>query len=82
METTQKPGHKNGVSPEQKYIRIQITGMAIFLSWLPAVMLADMYGLRYIIPHLSVLILIISAFVFSFGTVGKQELRERNTRER
>ena len=82
METTQKPGHKNGVNPEQKYIRIQIAGMAIFLSGPVAMQLATYYGLDYIIPQIAALLGIIALVVFFIGLVGKQELKERNTRER
>jgi len=53
--------------------------MAIFLSWPVAMMLATMYGLDYIIPQISVVIISIAVVVFCIGLVGRQELREQNT---
>ena len=82
MERGQRKDSQDGVSPElRKYIRIQIAGMSIFLSWLPAIMLADMYGLTYAVPQISVLLPMVALVVFLIGTVGKQEFKE-NTRER
>ena len=82
MERGQTENRKDGVTPElRKYIRIQIAGMAIFLSWPVAMMLATMYGLDYIIPQISALLIIIALIVFAIGLVGRQELKER-TREK
>ena len=79
METTQKENRQNVLKLDQIFIRIQITGMAIFLSGPVAMILADMYGLKYIIPQLSVLIFYIAVIVFCIGQIGRQELKERNT---
>jgi len=78
MGRSQKKDSQDGISPElRRYIRIQIVGMAIFLSWPVAMMLATMYGLDDIIPQISVLILAIAVIVFCIGLVGRQELKER-----
>jgi len=80
VETDQRKDSQDGISPElRKYIRIQVVGMAIFLSWPVAMMLATMYGLDYIIPQISVVIISIAVVVFCIGLVGRQELREQNT---
>lgn len=82
MGKSQRKDSQDGVSPElRKYIRIQIAGMAIFLSWPVAMMLATMYCLDYIIPQISALLIIIALIVFAIGLVGRQELKER-TREK
>lgn len=83
MERGQREIREDGVSPElRKIIRVQIVGMSIFLSWPVAMMLATMYGLDYIIPQISALLIIIALIVFAIGHVGRQELKERNARER
>ena len=78
METTQKGNCKNVVNPEQKYIRIQIAGMAIFLSWPVAIYLAGYCRLNIAMDILTVLMVLTAVIVFSIGTVGKQELKEHN----
>jgi len=84
METNQRPQREIGkhqINPElRKYIRIQIVGMAIFLSWPVAMMMATMYGLDYIIPQISALLIVVALIVFSIGLVGRQELREHNVK--
>lgn len=82
MERGQTKDSKDGVSPElRKCIRIQTIGMAIFLSWPVAMILADMYGLRTIIPVMSVLMILVAWVVFCIGLVGRQELKEQRERE-
>lgn len=44
-------------------------------------MLATMYGLDYIIPQISVVILALAVVIFCIGHVGRQELKEQRERE-
>lgn len=82
MGTGQRKDSSSQVSPGlRKCIRIQIVGMAIFLSWPVAMMLATMYGLDYIIPQISVVILALAVVIFCIGHVGRQELKEQRERE-
>lgn len=70
------------LDPElQKYIRIQTAGMAIFLSWPVAMMLAAMYGLDGIIPAISVVMIMVAMIIFFIGLVGRQELKEQRDKE-
>lgn len=81
METGQRKDSKLSVSPElRKYIRLQEIGMAVFLSWPVAMMLAAMYGLDAIIPVMSVLLIMVAVIIFAIGHVGRQELKEQSRR--
>ena len=77
METTPRESHKYAIRPERKYIRLQEIGLAHWLAWPTAMMLAAMYGLQHIIPVMSVLLLMVGVIIFAIGYVGRQELRER-----
>lgn len=80
-ERTERENRKGGVNPERKYIRLQEIGLAFFLSWPVAMMVADMYDLQYIIPVMSVLLVYIGVTIFCIGHVGRQELKEQRERE-
>ena len=82
MERGQRENREDGVSPElRRCIRLQILGMAIFLSWPVAMILADMYSLARIIPQISVLMWAISGVIFLVGHVSRQELKEQRKQE-
>ena len=77
METAGRESRKHPVNPERKYIRLQEIGMAHWLTWPVAMMLADMYHVQHIIPIMSVLLIYIGVVIFAIGYVGRQKLREQ-----
>jgi len=81
METTEGTSRKDRVNPARKYIRLQEVGLAFFLSWPVAMMVATIYNLGYIIPIMSVLLIYIGVVIFAIGHVGRQELAERETKK-
>lgn len=82
MERSQGKDSQDRVSPKlRKYIRLQIVGMALFLSWPVAMMLADMYGLDFWIPHISILLVYGGVALFSVGDIGRRRLKEEEERE-
>ena len=81
METTGRGHRKDKVNPARKYIRLQEVGLAFLCAWPVAMQVAAMYGLDIIIPQISVLMLAASIIFFVIGHVGRQELRERETRK-
>ena len=72
---------RKAINPERRYIRVQEVGLAVFLSWPVAIMLATRYELNGIIPAMSVLMMMAALIIFFIGLVGRQELRERETRK-
>ena len=81
MDTTERENRKLQVDASlRKYIRLQEIGMAVFLSWPVAMMLAAMYGLDAIIPVMSVLLIMVAVIIFAIGHVGRQELKEQSRR--
>ena len=77
MDRTGREDRKDRVNPVQKYIRLQEIGLACWLAWPVAMILADMYGLASIIPIMSVLLLMVGVVIFAIGHVGRQELKTR-----
>lgn len=82
METTERDNRKDKVTPVRKYIRLQEIGMAHWLVWPVAMILADMYDLQTIIPIMSVLLIYIGVVIFAIGHVGRQEFNERELKSR
>lgn len=79
METGQREDHKDGVSPLRKYIRFQQIGCATIVAWPVGIMIASMFGLDYLVPQISVLVVYIGVTFFAIGHVGRQELRKERT---
>jgi uncharacterized membrane protein len=77
VDTDGRESRKDRVNPARKYIRLQEIGLAFFLSWPVAMMAADMYGLQYIIPIMSVLLIGVAVILFAIGHEGRQGLREQ-----
>ena len=77
METTQRESRKHQVNPERKYIRLQEIGLSFWLSIPVAMMLAAMFALNTIIGQIAVLLFIVGCIFFSFGSVGREELKEQ-----
>lgn len=69
-------------SPElRKYIRIQIVGMSIFLSWPVAICFAEYFRLNINLGQLSVLMIMVAVVVFCVGLVGRQELKAQEKKD-
>lgn len=78
MEGTDRENRKHPVDPEKRrYLRFMQVGLSCILAWPVAIMLAAMYGLKSLIPSVSVLMVMIGEIIFAIGYVGRQELRER-----
>jgi hypothetical protein len=81
VDTIKRESRKDRVNPARKYIRLQEIGLAFFLSWPVAMMLAAMYHFEAIIGQITVLIIVAAVIFFAFGHVGRQELTEREKGE-
>ena len=77
MDSTERESGKDKINPARRYIRLQEIGMSCWLSWSPAMMLADMYDVQRIIPAMSVLLLSIGTVIFAIGHEGRRELRAK-----
>ena len=83
MERGQGKDRSDKVSPAlRKCINIQTIGMAFVLAIPVAMMLADMYGLRYLVPQIAVLLFAVGMIIFAIGTEQRRQVRAReNTNE-
>lgn len=81
MERTQRESRKQLVSPERRYMRLQVVGMSFGLSILPAIILACMFNLGAFVGQIATLLFVVGCAFFFFGLVGRQELKEQKGRE-
>jgi len=65
------------VNHERRYIHLQVVGMSFWLSILPSIILAEMFGLEALIGRIIVGLYVIGAILFCWGLVGRRELREK-----
>jgi len=52
-------------------------GLSFIFAWPVAIMLAAMYGLKTLVPVVSVLMVMVGVLIFAIGAVGRQELRDK-----
>lgn len=78
MDTTERGNSKHQIDPEQqKYMRFMQAGLSFIFAWPVAIMLAAMYGLKTLVPVVSVLMVMVGVLIFAIGAVGRQELRDK-----
>lgn len=77
MAGTPREGRQHPVDLNKRYIRVQTVGMAIFLSWPVAIMLAAMYGLEQITGQITIGMVMAAAIVFAIGTDKRERLRDK-----
>ncbi|MBV6343291.1 hypothetical protein [Candidatus Magnetobacterium casense] len=81
MERTETKDSKHPVAPEQKYIRLQITGMSFCLATPVMGVLAGMYGFEDIAMTIALVMIVIGVLIFDIGRTGRRRLREQNKGE-
>ncbi len=62
---------------KHKCMRFMQVGLSFVFAWPVAIMLAAMYGLKSMVPIMSVLMVGVGVLIFAFGYTGRQELKER-----
>lgn len=83
METTPKANNKHKVSPERKYIRLQIVGLAFICAWPVAMILAAMFGISgRVIFQVSVLQVYGGIAFLCAGHIGQQELKKKSNEKK
>lgn len=75
MHTEQRKDSDYQVA-RQRYIRVQIVGMSIFLATWPGIMMISMFNLKIRGDIFAVLMVVVAVIIFAIGHYGKQELKE------
>lgn len=80
VETIQRKGGSNPVNDYRKYIRLMTVGMSFWLSILPALLLAEYFGITAY-GQIATLLGVVGCVFFFFGLIGRQELATRHKDE-
>ncbi len=81
MGTTGRESRKDRISSVQKYIRLQIIGMAFCLATPVMGILAGMYGFWNWAPQIAIGMVGVGVVIFIIGQDGRHKLREENKGE-